>query len=102
MYWKRLGYNLQVSGRTGLLFLSQDTLPNFASASDVENTAGIPAADAEEIISPVFELSQNSSRPVFDSGFYNDVYPFPRTLVITERNWKLHHLVAQGKDLKYY
>lgn len=71
-------------------------MPNFASASEVTKTEEISVHNNEEIISPVFELSQNSSRPTFDSGFFNDVYSFPRTLIITENNWKLPHLTAQG------
>ena len=64
---------------------------------EVSETEEIEVHNKEEIISPVFELSQNSSRPVFESGFFGDVFPFPRTLIITESNWKLPHLTAQGK-----
>lgn len=56
----------------------------------------ISVEEKDELISPVFELSQNVSGKDFDNGFYNDIFPFPRTLVVTERNWKLPHLIAQG------
>ena len=94
--WSRFGYNFQVSGRTGLLFSSELALPNFAPSIEISKTIGMSCEDKDELISPIFELSQNVSRKGFDSGFYSDVFPHPQTLIITEPNWKLPHLVAQG------
>ena len=99
--WSRFGYNFQVSGRTGLLFSSELALPNFASLADVEKTKIISVENKDELISPVFELSQNVSRRDFDSGFYHDMFQFPQTLVITEQNWKIQHLIAQGLSVQY-
>ena len=99
--WCRFGYNFQVSGRTGLLFSSELALPNFASLADVEKTKIISVENKDELISPVFELSQNVSRRDFDSGFYHDMFQFPQTLVITEQNWKIQHLIAQGLSVQY-
>ena len=94
--WTRFGYDFQVSGRTGLLFSSELAMPNFVSSAEVEKTIKISVENKDELISPVFELSQNVSRRDFDSGFYHDMFPFPQTLVITEQNWKIPHLIAQG------
>ena len=63
---------------------------------EISKTIEMSCEDKDELISPVFELSQNMSRKGFDSGFYSDVFPHPQTLIITEPNWKLPHLVAQG------
>ena len=94
--WSRFGYNFQVSGRTGLLFASELALPNFAPSSEISKTIEMSCEDKDELISPVFELSQNVSRKGFDSGFYSEMFPHPQTLIITEPNWKLPHLIAQG------
>ena len=94
--WNRFGYNFQVSGRTGLLFSSELAMLNFASSVEVEKTIEMPVEGKDELISPIFELSQNVSRKGFNSGFYHDLFPFSRTLIISERNWKLPHLIAQG------
>ncbi|XP_028401462.1 39S ribosomal protein L37, mitochondrial-like [Dendronephthya gigantea] len=94
--WNRFGYLFQVSGKTGLLFSSENPLPKFSSSKEVEKTMEISVEEKDELISPVFELSQNVSGKEFDNGFYNDIFQFPRTLVIGERNWKLPHLIAQG------
>jgi hypothetical protein len=94
--WNRFGYNFQVSGRTGLLFSSEFALPNFASSMEIEKTIKMSVVEKDELISPVFELSQNVSEKGHESGLYYDMFPFPQTLVITERNWMLPHLIAQG------
>lgn len=94
--WNRFGYNFQVSGRTGLLFSSEIVLPNFASSVEIEKTVDMSLEENDELISPVFELSQNFSGKGYDSGFYQDFFPYPQILVINEQNWKLPHLIAQG------
>jgi hypothetical protein len=71
-------------------------LPNFASSDEIGETINLSCEEEDELISPVFELSQNVSGKGFDYGFYSDVFPFPQTLIITEPNWKLPHLIAQG------
>ena len=94
--WSRYGHNLQISGRTGLLFSSVCALPNFSPSEEVQKTTCQELMGKDELISPVFELSQKISGMEFDTGFYQDLYPFPQMLVIAEHNWKLDHLVAQG------
>jgi len=96
--WKRHDDMVQVSGNLGFLLSTKLPLLPFASPSDVKNTEE-QALGGLDLIAPVFDMQQVSSKAVTDTGFYKgSPYPYAHTLVIvnTEKNWSVQERCAQG------